>query len=745
MKRSSSNVVVDSGPGKRSKQDVTTGTQLLVAFVHKNVLTPPPLVRLPVHTGHLVDQTYLSVQATTQRARLDSYNTTWHLLDDILGVAALTTLVVAYLDPPLDLGEYTHVGIDCTALPPDGLPIPGLSEMLAQAIVSEAPVTRLGREMSELYTRPHALGGLGEWPDEVRTSLHAEPLAWQRVAMQKLAPCLLRPPSTGVGNLQSVLFGGGRWQADLRAERVYPAGPSSTTSAGCVEWRGGLLHAGTGTGKTDVAVALGLRCTAEQSAVVRVPGSVRAFLPGTCVVVVPPHLLSQWGETLVRAAPGRVLVLENVRGLRRLESVAYLAQFRFVLVNATFLDSNSSAFHAEWDRVCRTLLAVRFRLRIVDEFTECVQVEAPAFRGDRIGVSRGAALVLLETLFPAAATLLVSATPFPVRSAWSRVLCMAVLLGASYNGRTLFAVVDECTATWSIGAGQPVRKGVIAFEDRAIVGSALVAMQQPYFAVPPSRQHVLSVHLLGVPPSEATCLCAMYGYRASVRGVMLSYTTGYQMPSAEAFRAFYEDIDHHGRYANPRFRQTVDRRVAEGRDDIRCLPATTHRPPPVAVLQTGPARYHLAMPCSGETPSCVADVWVAVHGILGTPGAATRALLFVHDRDLPMAQKMLGELAVEVLVLSGNSKALSSRIKRFKGGAHGVMVVPSSHCSGINLPMVTHIIIPYLPTTCSTADLRQLIGRVQRHGSRAHTRVVFVAEDMDRAAHEERALASITR
>jgi late competence protein required for DNA uptake (superfamily II DNA/RNA helicase) len=110
-----------------------------------------------------------------------------------------------------------------------------------------------------------------------------------------------------------------------------------------------------------------------------------------------------------------------------------------------------------------------------------------------------------------------------------------------------------------------------------------------------------------------------------------------------------------------------------------------------------------------------------------------------------MAQQMLGMLALEVLVLSGNSKALSSRIRRFKGGAHGVMVVPSSHCSGINLPMVTHIIVPYLPTACSTSDLRQLVGRVQRHGSRAHPRVVFVAEGMDRAAQEQRALASIER
>jgi hypothetical protein len=452
-------------------------------------------------------------------------------------------------------------------------------------------------------------------------------------------------------------------------------------------------------------------------------------------VIVPPQILDQWRRVLQPVA--KTLVLETVRNLRHLGSVETLAGYRFVLVNATFLSSNNGAFQSTWEVLRCTLLSVRFRLRIVDEFTDYSRVDAPQFHGDRIGVSRGVGILLLETVFMASATLLVSADPFPPRSGWPHLLCMALLLGVEYDGRPLFGRVDECAVTRSLSVEKGViHRGRLAFEDRRVVGRVLLGMRQPYFQTPRVCHRGSGVHMVHVPESAVSELCAVYGHPVSVRGVLLSRERGYEMPSASVFRAAYLNADD-TRYRTLRRRQRREELMAAGHLDICCYPAATRRPALVTLLRTGSST--LALPCPSWTPSCVGDVWVAVHGIL-TAQSEARALLFVHEHHLAMAQRMLSVLELDVLVLDGNSAVIASRIRQFTGGTHSVMVVPSTRCSGIDLPEVTHIIVPYRPSTCRIADIRQLVARVQRRGTSLGTCVVFVAT-MSRVDEEPSARA----
>lgn len=96
--------------------------------------------------------------------------------------------------------------------------------------------------------------------------------------------------------------------------------------------------------------------------------------------------------------------------------------------------------------MCSTLASVEFGLRIVDEFTEVVPAEPNLnFRGhygDRMFFAKPRALSLLQVLCAATSTVAVSATPYlQVSSRLPNLLCTLVLLGAQYEGATLFGAV----------------------------------------------------------------------------------------------------------------------------------------------------------------------------------------------------------------------------------------------------------------------------------------------------------------
>jgi hypothetical protein len=174
----------------------------------------------------------------------------------------------------------------------------------------------------------------------------------------------------------------------------------------------------------------------------------------------------------------------------------------------------------------------------------------------------------------------------------------------------------------------------------------------------------------------------------------------------------------------------VNENVNAGRRDIRQLPTTTVCPLPYIVAEEGPNQ--LAMPTeTAETASKFLDVWVALAGVVAAAGARLRGLLYLKARDLsilPHVAELLGQTVHE---LKGNSTTMAKRLRDFQAGQITLLMVPASHCSGMDLPMVTHIFVPYKPTECTKADIVQLVGRVRRHGSASATRVVFIDHGMD--------------
>ena len=735
MKRS-----IDCVAASSVKRVKTQGRlSVVVSFVAKTVRIPPPFESIPAKPADFLDPSLLLVRATARHRGLDRLYNAWRLVDEVLPATALSRLVVEYMEPPVDVERYVHVRVAYESIPQAGLAVQGLPRLLEAAEFSVSS--------AEDYIHTHDLSLPGAWPAAAESRLHGQPLAWHRVAMASLAPRILAPSVVDSGRLKSVVLEGGQWCVDLAAGRLYAAAPAQRTAACTIRWRGALLSAPTGAGKTALAISLARVRTHRYplGAVVVTPGQHRVCLPGTTVVVVPPHLVHQWRTALMREAPGELLTVEDVRGLRRMQSPAYLARYRFVLINATFLTSNVRALRTAWETVRSTLATVEFGARIVDEYTEVVPTDPRLARGsDRVFFPVSKALSLLQLLSTASTTLLVSATPYTdMYTRWFHLLCTSVLLGAEYDGRLLFGPVDETPLLECLADEQVVFSGnPSAYERADVVHRVLHAMRQPYFPVPPTGLHELHVHLVDVPPSPVTLACRAHDLHTSLQGVQLRVSSGYKLPTASVFRNHYNRVDMTGRPCYQSFRSRVDAMVREGKADIRDLPETTVFPAPVTVLQTGPS---LELPAghAEESWSNAPDGWIAVAGLMRSFGPTSRVLLFVDETDLVTMGTVLGILNIKVLVLKGNSKALSSRIERFKGGQSAAMVVPSSHCSGMNLPMVTHIVVPYLPTNCHQASLRQLIGRVQRHGSTSQTQVVFVASDMVCATQQKRALASI--
>ena len=727
-------------PTTEKRTKTNRQSSLLLSFVSKSVLLPHPLECVPVKPADLVDHAFALSRATAPHQGLDAHYKTWCIIDQVVRVTAVSRLVMEYVDPPVDVDRFVHVFVACGSLPPAGVVVEQLPGLLETTQCTWAEADDCVRVCDDLSLA-------GWWPDTAQSPLHAQPLPWHRVAMACLGPKILHPSSVDAGYPTSVVLEGGQWCADIHAGRIYPAAPTQRTNTGRICTYGSLHCAPTGAGKTSLAISLARVRTGlhRTGTVVVVPGQHRVCLPGTTVVVVPPHLVSQWRSSLHRAVGARrLLTVENVRGLRDLRSPEHLAQYRFVLVNATFLSSNTRALQAEWEVVRATLAMVTFGARIIDEFTEVV----PGDRGvlpfrSPVFFSQPKALSLVQSLFVASTTLLVSATPFTdLSTRRSNLLAMAVLLGAEYNGRILFGATDD-TFVFKGVAEDRLARGAHTSECSDVVDRVLYAIRQPYFLVPPTSLHELSVHLATVPPSPVTSACTVHGLDTSLRGVRLA--GGYVLPTADAFRTHYDRVDWRGLPYHRAFRGVVDRMVRLGKADIRDTPETTVCPTPVTLFQTGSPRHRVDLSTTlvEETPSFIPDGWVAVARAILSCGETAHVLLYVRADDLATMTQILSLLDVTVLVLKGNSKALSARIERFKGGRSAAMVVPSSHCSGMNLPMVTHVIVPYLPTDCSQASLRQVIGRVQRHGSTSHTQVLFVAPGMECAAQQGRALMSI--
>jgi hypothetical protein len=505
-----------------------------------------------------------------------------------------------------------------------------------------------------------------------------------------------------------------------------------------IRYQGALLAARTGAGKTYLAIALACALLSGHmlGTMRSVPGESRILLPATAVVLVPSHLFSQWRQHLYLATGSEgVLVVENVLTLRKL-TPALMARHRFVLVNGTFLTTNTGALRTEWDVVRQSLAVVTFGLRILDEFTTLIpmpRIHPPS--GAWVAYCRPRSLALLHALWDARTSLLVSATPFLSRSdRWSNMLCMASLLRAEYNGRLLFGAVDELEVFQYLGSSTPSgsRHGDLAAtrESAAVVTRVLYALRQPYFRVPPGGEHHLSTHLVQVPPSPTTRLCRLYAHPVSMTGVL--GIPGNPYPTASVFRTYYDRVDTRGQPVHRTFRRRLAALVARGEADIRDLPDTAVCPVPVLLLQSGPPHHRLEMPVGlPETPSRIPDVWLALARLMESAGEGARSLLYIRSEHLTTMEYILVGLGISVLVLKGNSKQLSARIAKFKGGHNVAMVVPDSHVDGMDLPMTTHIFVPYRPTTCNRSCLRQLVGRVRRHGSTSHTRLVFVAAGME--------------
>jgi hypothetical protein len=442
--------------------------------------------------------------------------------------------------------------------------------------------------------------------------------------------------------------------------------------------------------------------------------------------------MPQWTDALTATVdPQELLFLRDRKALQRLCSPEDLAAYRFVLVNTTFLSTNHTALRDAWTTLCASLAVCEFRLRIIDEYTsKFLQaiVKPTPHRGEPVVFARSRPLEILQTMFSASATLLISATPFDdLNYQWTNQLLTMVLLGVEVSGQPLFTP-PHTARMYSYLCNTVAFKPLVCTESWATVSRVFRVMDHGFFPVPPWRAHNVSLHLLLVPPSANTVQYLEHGLAVRLNGLYLSrYSV---LPSRTVILDHFNKLDHYNRPAHPTFRLRVEANVAAGKPDLRQLPETTTCPLPRALMETGVNRLHMPTECP-VTATELPDVWVALLRVVEAGGPGLRGLLYLKSKDaFTMAQitELMGETVPE---LKGNSNTMASRLKKFRQGVYPLLMVPSTHCSGMDLPMVTHIFVPYRPTDCSKADILQLVGRVRRHGSASTTRVVFIAHRMD--------------
>ena len=536
---------------------------------------------------------------------------------------------------------------------------------------------------------------------------------------------------------------------DARAGIAYPVPPSAPPPVSHMQFHGLVLQAPTGTGKTDIAACLALSATSAHE-----PGSGymenhHTFLPALAVFVVPSATLQQWHNVLQTYVPqGKLAVFHNKHDLDR-EVLAmqrmrrpFLKPFRAALFNETFFGSNAQRLEAypQFRNITPHVL-------VVDEF----HTWQASFDETKKRTTLKQGWRLLLSLFEPKYRILVSATPAPhanpeqegvttmrylMYQNYSRILFM---LGATVQGQRIFREEPKALTLWPRSDENKARKEkktlVVHTSDTAEVHQLL-----QHFRIDrlPAKRYDAPVHhctMITTPTATDKVLRhnnltqLSNGNLQPVNRTMRTWGPMTMLPRA----SWFQDMTQTGDITKRRYWSSFLTCTDGSELDMRCFPATHDVHAPVFLATEGPHAEQLQALLLSAPATCKTAVETTMHprwwslAIVSQYLTRLRFLHIIYTKKHHMKYVLPTLLTNEVqpLVLEGNSRTLLARLRMFHKTS-APLLVPQKHCTGINLPAVHVVVVPYKRSNVQGADLTQFIGRVTRYGKHEHTTVLYL-------------------